>query len=149
MNDAEKLICPERLITIARGSGWNPGSICQQQTAFSKVWAAASEAKPQPPTDFVWEEQSKFRSNPDCTTILCKPNGEVSVRVTSTRSSSHCSLQPSVLLTFLHSIASVTVPQADQRPSLPSVRPAADTVLLTNSCLLSLPSAPPAGQLEF
>lgn len=45
------------------------------------MWAAAAEAKPEPPTDFVWEEQNRFRSSPDCTTILCKPNGEVSVGV--------------------------------------------------------------------
>ncbi|XP_008826705.1 lamin tail domain-containing protein 1-like, partial [Nannospalax galili] len=44
--------------------------------AFSKVWATASDVKPQPPTDFVWEEQSRFRWSPDCTTILGKPNGE-------------------------------------------------------------------------
>lgn len=59
------------------GTQWH----LSQQTAFSKVWAAASEAKAQPPTDFVWEEQNRFRSSPDCTTILCKSNGEVSVRV--------------------------------------------------------------------
>jgi hypothetical protein len=46
---------------------------------FSKVWAAASEGKHQPPSDFVWKEQVKFQSTPDCTTILCKPSGEVSV----------------------------------------------------------------------
>ncbi|XP_031239735.1 lamin tail domain-containing protein 1 isoform X2 [Mastomys coucha] len=53
-----------------------PDNITLQASSMVTVWAAASEAKPQPPTDFVWEEQSKFRSNPDCTTILCKPNGE-------------------------------------------------------------------------
>ncbi|NP_001404737.1 lamin tail domain-containing protein 1 isoform X3 [Mus musculus] len=53
-----------------------PDNITLQANSTVTVWAAASEAKPQPPTDFVWEEQSKFRSSPDCTTILCKPNGE-------------------------------------------------------------------------
>ncbi|ERE66118.1 intermediate filament tail domain-containing protein 1 [Cricetulus griseus] len=76
-NDTEKPICAERLMTVTSVDlSWNPSGICQQQTAFSKVWAAASEAKPQPPTDFVWEEQIRFRSSPDCTTILCKPHGE-------------------------------------------------------------------------
>ncbi|XP_051010592.1 lamin tail domain-containing protein 1 [Acomys russatus] len=51
-------------------------SITMQANSSVTVWAAASEAKPQPPTDFVWEEQDRFRSSPDCTTILCKPHGE-------------------------------------------------------------------------
>lgn len=53
-----------------------PHNITMQASGTVTVWAAASEAKPQPPTDFVWEEQSRFRSSPDCTTILCKPSGE-------------------------------------------------------------------------
>ncbi|XP_034368151.1 lamin tail domain-containing protein 1 [Arvicanthis niloticus] len=53
-----------------------PSNITLQAGSSVTVWAAASEVKPQPPTDFVWEEQSRFRSSPDCTTILCKPNGE-------------------------------------------------------------------------
>ncbi|XP_043825290.1 lamin tail domain-containing protein 1 [Dromiciops gliroides] len=40
------------------------------------VWAAASKVKHQPPSDFLWKEQDKFRTSPNCTTILCKPNGE-------------------------------------------------------------------------
>lgn len=48
-------------------------------TIFLQVWAAASEAKHQPPSDFLWREQNKFKTGPNCTTILCKPNGEVSV----------------------------------------------------------------------
>ncbi|XP_058599297.1 lamin tail domain-containing protein 1 isoform X6 [Neofelis nebulosa] len=47
------------------------GHILQQN-----VWAAASEAKHQPPSDFLWREQKMFKTSPDCTTILCKPNGE-------------------------------------------------------------------------
>ncbi|XP_028613372.1 lamin tail domain-containing protein 1 [Grammomys surdaster] len=53
-----------------------PSNITLQASSTVTVWAAASEAKPQPPTDFVWEEQSRFRSSPDCTTILCNPSGE-------------------------------------------------------------------------
>ncbi|XP_032763188.1 lamin tail domain-containing protein 1 [Rattus rattus] len=53
-----------------------PHNITMQASGTVTVWATASEAKPQPPTDFVWEEQSRFRSSPDCTTILCKPSGE-------------------------------------------------------------------------
>ncbi|XP_051857280.1 lamin tail domain-containing protein 1 isoform X1 [Antechinus flavipes] len=40
------------------------------------VWAAASKVKHQPPSDFLWKEQDKFRTSTNCTTILCKPNGE-------------------------------------------------------------------------
>ena len=31
----------------------------------------------QPPTDFVWKEQFKWGTGPECTSILCKPNGQV------------------------------------------------------------------------
>ncbi|XP_027694379.1 lamin tail domain-containing protein 1 [Vombatus ursinus] len=40
------------------------------------VWAASSEVKHNPPSDFLWKEQDKFRTSLNCTTILCKPNGE-------------------------------------------------------------------------
>ncbi|KAM4820381.1 lamin tail domain-containing protein 1 [Thomomys bottae] len=40
------------------------------------VWAAASKAKHHPPSDFLWKEQNKFKSSPDCTTILCNSKGE-------------------------------------------------------------------------
>ncbi|XP_053518052.1 lamin tail domain-containing protein 1 [Artibeus jamaicensis] len=40
------------------------------------VWTAASKAKHQPPSDFLWKEKNNFSTSPDCTTILCKPNGE-------------------------------------------------------------------------
>ncbi|MBZ3884627.1 Lamin tail domain-containing protein 1 [Sciurus carolinensis] len=51
-------------------------NIVMQASSTVTVWAAASEAKHHPPSDFLWKEQNKFRTNPDCTTILCKPNGE-------------------------------------------------------------------------
>ncbi|XP_034501494.1 lamin tail domain-containing protein 1 [Ailuropoda melanoleuca] len=41
-----------------------------------EVRTTASEAKHQPPSDFLWREQSKFGTSPNCTTILCKLNGE-------------------------------------------------------------------------
>uniref|UniRef100_A0A452REX8 LTD domain-containing protein n=1 Tax=Ursus americanus TaxID=9643 RepID=A0A452REX8_URSAM len=50
--------------------------IIMQANCTVTVWAAASEAKHQPPSDFLWREQSKFGTSPNCTTILCKPNGE-------------------------------------------------------------------------
>ncbi|XP_045410134.1 lamin tail domain-containing protein 1 isoform X1 [Lemur catta] len=51
-------------------------NIVMQANATVTVWAAASEAKHQPPSDFLWKEQNKFITSPDCTTILCKPNGQ-------------------------------------------------------------------------
>ncbi|CAO2607168.1 Lamin tail domain-containing protein 1 [Lemmus lemmus] len=53
-----------------------PPNVTMRASSTVTVWAAAAEAKPKPPTDFVWEEQNRFQSSPDCTTILCKPHGE-------------------------------------------------------------------------
>ena len=30
-----------------------------------------------PPSDYVWKEQQKWGTGPECTTILCRPNGQV------------------------------------------------------------------------
>ncbi|XP_007947986.1 lamin tail domain-containing protein 1 [Orycteropus afer afer] len=51
-------------------------NVIMQANSTVTVWAGASEAKHQPPSDFLWKEQNKFRASPNCTTILCKPNGE-------------------------------------------------------------------------
>ncbi|KAJ6666355.1 hypothetical protein lerEdw1_000628, partial [Lerista edwardsae] len=40
------------------------------------VWAACSEKPHKPPSDFLWKECKKFKSDPECTTILCNPNGQ-------------------------------------------------------------------------
>ncbi|XP_066561471.1 lamin-B2-like [Amia ocellicauda] len=40
------------------------------------VWAAASRVSHQPPENFLWKEQNRFGTGPECTTILCKPNGQ-------------------------------------------------------------------------
>ena len=40
-----------------------------------------------PPTDFVWKNQHKWRSGPECTTILCRPNGQV---ISSNNSTMRC-----------------------------------------------------------
>ncbi|EHB11463.1 Intermediate filament tail domain-containing protein 1 [Heterocephalus glaber] len=51
-------------------------NVIMRASSTVTVWAAASKGKHQPPSDFLWKEQSTFRASPDCTTILCKPNGE-------------------------------------------------------------------------
>ncbi|XP_058138900.1 lamin tail domain-containing protein 1 isoform X2 [Dasypus novemcinctus] len=50
--------------------------IIMQANSSVTVWAAASEAQHQPPSNFLWKEQNEFTTTPNCTTILCKPNGE-------------------------------------------------------------------------
>ncbi|XP_038666917.1 uncharacterized protein LOC119973257 isoform X3 [Scyliorhinus canicula] len=40
------------------------------------VWAAASKVPHNPPKDFLLKESNKFGTGPECTTILCKPNGQ-------------------------------------------------------------------------
>lgn len=40
------------------------------------VWASSVGVAHNPPTDFLWKEQSKFVTEPRCTTILCTPNGQ-------------------------------------------------------------------------
>nr|XP_020765681.1 lamin tail domain-containing protein 1 isoform X2 [Odocoileus virginianus texanus] len=52
-----------------------PGIIMQANSTVT-VWTAASEVKHQSPSDFLWKEQDRFNTAPNCTTILCKPNGE-------------------------------------------------------------------------
>lgn len=43
------------------------------------MWSAASLTRHNPPSDFLWKEQHKWGTGPECTTILCKPNGQVSL----------------------------------------------------------------------
>lgn len=40
------------------------------------VWSAQSLARHNPPSDFLWKDQHKWGTGPECTTILCKPNGQ-------------------------------------------------------------------------
>uniref|UniRef100_A0A8C6G1P9 Lamin tail domain containing 1 n=1 Tax=Moschus moschiferus TaxID=68415 RepID=A0A8C6G1P9_MOSMO len=53
-----------------------PPRIIMQANSTVTVWTAASEVKHQSPSDFLWKEQDRFYTGPNCTTILCKPNGE-------------------------------------------------------------------------
>lgn len=40
------------------------------------VWSRTDQVQEQPPFTFVWNEQEKFGTGPECTTILTKPNGQ-------------------------------------------------------------------------
>ena len=42
-----------------------------------KVWSASSLAKHNPPSDFLWKVQSRWKAETNTTTILSKPNGQV------------------------------------------------------------------------
>ncbi|XP_029190000.1 lamin-L(I)-like [Acropora millepora] len=44
--------------------------------SHASVWSAASLSRHNPPSDFLWKEQHKWGTGPECTTILCKPNGQ-------------------------------------------------------------------------
>ena len=48
---------------------------------FAQVWSASSHAKHNPPSDFFWTEQAKWGTGPECTTILCRPNGQVNFAI--------------------------------------------------------------------
>lgn len=41
------------------------------------VWSRTDEVTQQLPQTFVWNEQDKWGTGPECTTILAKPNGQV------------------------------------------------------------------------
>jgi hypothetical protein len=41
------------------------------------VWSRTDEVQPQPPHTYVWQEQDRWGTGPECTTILSKPNGQV------------------------------------------------------------------------
>lgn len=43
------------------------------------VWSRTEEIEQQPPHTFVWNEQKRWGTGPECTTILAKPNGQVRV----------------------------------------------------------------------
>ncbi len=42
------------------------------------VWSRTDEVQHCPPHTFVFKEQDKWGTGPECTTVLAKPNGQVS-----------------------------------------------------------------------
>ncbi|XP_075066551.1 lamin tail domain-containing protein 1 isoform X2 [Mixophyes fleayi] len=69
------------------------------------VWASAADMPHNPPTDFLWKQQSKFVTEPRCTTILCTPNGQAVAWFTPVRDKIKkslekceiCELEPKIL----------------------------------------------------
>ncbi|XP_072373799.1 lamin-A-like [Scyliorhinus torazame] len=43
---------------------------------YLTVWAEAADISQRLPSDIVWREQHRFQSGPQCTTALCKSNGQ-------------------------------------------------------------------------
>ncbi|XP_056383091.1 lamin tail domain-containing protein 2 isoform X6 [Hyla sarda] len=41
-----------------------------------QIWASGAKVSQNPPTDLVWKGQVYFRSNPQCITVLSRPNGQ-------------------------------------------------------------------------
>ncbi|KAK3576197.1 hypothetical protein CHS0354_016020 [Potamilus streckersoni] len=69
---------------IQQNVGGHPVAIYRfpPRTKFAKnttitVWSGNNDhLLHDPPGDFVWKEQQKWGTGPECTTILCKPNGQ-------------------------------------------------------------------------
>ncbi|XP_038597048.1 lamin tail domain-containing protein 1 isoform X2 [Tachyglossus aculeatus] len=64
-----------------------PPNVRMKANSTVKVWAASAERKGDeadsgnapdhdPPLDFFWKGQDRLRTTFDCTTLLCKPNGQ-------------------------------------------------------------------------
>ena len=54
-----------------------PGSVKLAPGRVVTVWSQSDEVEQQPPHTFVWKEQHKWGTGPECTTVLAKPNGQV------------------------------------------------------------------------
>ncbi|KAL3841700.1 hypothetical protein ACJMK2_019808 [Sinanodonta woodiana] len=69
---------------IQQNVGGHPVAVYRfpPRTKFAKhttitVWSGNNDPLlHDPPGDFVWKEQQKWGTGPECTTILCKPNGQ-------------------------------------------------------------------------
>ncbi|XP_056373574.1 lamin tail domain-containing protein 1 isoform X2 [Hyla sarda] len=57
------------------------------------VWASAAGVPHNPPTDYLWKEQTKFVTEPKCTTILCNRNGQAMAWFTPLREKNRKSLE--------------------------------------------------------
>ncbi|XP_053893035.1 lamin tail domain-containing protein 1 isoform X4 [Malaclemys terrapin pileata] len=53
-----------------------PPRIRMKANSTVTVWTADAKVLHKPPSDFLWKEQDRFKTGPECTTILCGPNGQ-------------------------------------------------------------------------
>ncbi|XP_074793442.1 lamin tail domain-containing protein 1 isoform X3 [Natator depressus] len=53
-----------------------PPRIRMKANSTVTVWTADAKVLHKPPSDFLWKEQDRFKTGPECTTILCEPNGQ-------------------------------------------------------------------------
>ncbi|KAJ7329518.1 hypothetical protein JRQ81_015692 [Phrynocephalus forsythii] len=53
-----------------------PPKIRMKANSSVTVWAMSSNMPHKPPTDYLWKNIDKFKSGPECTTILCNPGGQ-------------------------------------------------------------------------
>ncbi|XP_044854269.1 lamin tail domain-containing protein 1 isoform X2 [Mauremys mutica] len=53
-----------------------PPRIRMKANSTVTVWTADAKVPHKPPSDFLWKEQDRFQTGPECTTILCEPNGQ-------------------------------------------------------------------------
>ncbi|XP_032623165.1 lamin tail domain-containing protein 1 isoform X2 [Chelonoidis abingdonii] len=56
-----------------------PPRIRMKANSTVTVWTADAKVPHKPPSDFLWKEQVRFQTGPECTTILCEPNGQAVV----------------------------------------------------------------------
>jgi hypothetical protein len=53
-----------------------PGSLKLPAGHTLTIWAQTDQVIEQPPHTFIWREQEKWGTGPECTTLLAKPNGQ-------------------------------------------------------------------------
>ncbi|XP_037771300.1 lamin tail domain-containing protein 1 [Chelonia mydas] len=53
-----------------------PPRIRMKANSTVTVWTADAKVLHKPPSDFLWKVQDRFKTGPECTTILCEPNGQ-------------------------------------------------------------------------
>ncbi|XP_038230526.1 lamin tail domain-containing protein 1 isoform X2 [Dermochelys coriacea] len=53
-----------------------PPRIRMKANSTVTVWTAGAKVLHKPPSDFLWKEKDSFKTGPECTTILCEPNGQ-------------------------------------------------------------------------
>jgi len=53
-----------------------PSKAIMKPNGTLTVWTECSGARHCPPTDYLWKEQLRWGTGPECVTILCRPSGQ-------------------------------------------------------------------------